>query len=220
MSPQKSTHIVPYFFPDTWSGVEHCWFMHAINSCANIPGMSESMFLEEKQNANEHKVHHLTESRCTRKKETKNSQLSRPNAGTFFRLCGIFLCFVFTRVFLFLGIPPFNLRFLLGAHRNAGDCGCKLWSAHSFRSTGATSRTTANKIKPVAFASLCPWRVSPLPYKARVWLIAWWYGFGKLWGHQKRWSLPGQIPCAGLEQIIERLDGTLSSKQCQTLPDM
>lgn len=51
---QKSSHKVPHFAPDTWSGVQHCWFIHAIHSCANAPGRGGSRLLEERQNTNEH----------------------------------------------------------------------------------------------------------------------------------------------------------------------
>lgn len=54
VSPQKSSHKVPYFSPDTWSGIRHCRFIHTINSCANTPGRCGSGLLEERQNTNEH----------------------------------------------------------------------------------------------------------------------------------------------------------------------
>lgn len=45
---QRSSYKVQYFSLNTWSGIQHCWVIHAINSCASSTCRDESRPLEDK----------------------------------------------------------------------------------------------------------------------------------------------------------------------------
>lgn len=139
VSRQKSSHKVPYFSPDTWSGVQRRWFIRAINSCASTPGRGESRLLEEKQNKNERRGRPFFSQNHSAHERNMIKSPSSSLKYQFVRLFDLFFVLYF-----FFQDPAFNLP-LCPACCTQVPADANRAQSVSRLGTGATGRMAANE---------------------------------------------------------------------------
>lgn len=147
VSRQKSSHKVPYFSPDTWSGVRRRWFIHAINSCASTPGRGETRLLEEKENKNEHRGRPVLQNHSAHERNMIKSLFSSLKYQ-FVRLFDLFFVLYF---FFFFRIRPLICLCVLHAAPKCLQMQSALSPFLAYWQNGSE-----RKIKPVAFFSSPP----------------------------------------------------------------